>query len=271
MVGRFFAFFLIFVAFALFSLNIYGIFQGMRANAIDFAELRFEDDVSYNYDEAIEEIAQLDDHTDEEKVFEINRIVSKTLAHIPWYEEADPTRFNQLVPVYENFILYLLGHFSGIPEFQKYHFTDYKRSLSRGVGICGDASMVLSQILSEKGIDSKIVSLKSHVVVEVVLGDKTFMADPDFGVVIPHKINEISVNSNLVGDYYRSLGYTEGDVKALESAFSSAPTFWDDPSHFMTNKYYFERISYVLKWLIPTLIMVIGGAMLLRTRVGSSD
>jgi hypothetical protein len=64
-----------------------------------------------------------------------NRVVSKSLAHIEW-DKFGARKYNQLIPIWENYSLYFVGAYSGIPEYARYHFTDYKSSLYRNVGIC---------------------------------------------------------------------------------------------------------------------------------------
>lgn len=38
---------------------------------------------------------------------------------------------------------------------------------------------------------------------------------------------------------------------------------WDGVTHFMTKKYYFEKVAYMLKWPLP-LCLVAFGAILIR-------
>jgi hypothetical protein len=68
-------------------------------------------------------------------------------------------QFNQLIPIWENYFIYFMGVFSGIPEYERYHFANYQRSLERGIGLCGDASMVISQLLDKQNISNKILTL----------------------------------------------------------------------------------------------------------------
>jgi hypothetical protein len=41
--------------------------------------------------------------------------------------------------------------------------------MERGIDICGDASMIMSQILERNGIESKIVTFPGHVVVAATI------------------------------------------------------------------------------------------------------
>lgn len=239
-------------------INVYGEFSSMRPSNLETTQLRFNEDLLYTYDEAIDKLQKAQFENTYEQVSYYNYIVSKSLAHILWNSETDVSRFNQQIPLKENFILNIMGEFTPIPEFKKYHFTDYKRSLERGIGICGDASMVLYEILETKNIPSQIVSFKGHVVVEFVADSSRFTADPDFGVMLPYSIEALPAHLKDIEKRYRNTGYNDGDWAALEKAYKTTPTFWDGPKHFMTNKYYFERASYILKWLIPILLIIFG-------------
>ena len=254
---------------AFLGINLWGLGGDIRSSEIDTAELRFNNDVLFSFEEAISELERRPKESNEELVARLNRVVSKTLAHIPWYEETDPKRFNQLIPITENFILYFMGTLTDIPEYRKYHFTNYERSLKRGIGICGDASMVLSQLLAIHDIDSKIVSLDGHVVLEVQSIQTKYIADPDFGVILPYTLETIRKSPEIIAELYGKEGYTESDIKALADAFTSKATFWKGANHFMTNKYYFERLSYVLKWLIPLVLLAIGYWLFKRENTGN--
>lgn len=252
---------LVLLSISLFTTNIYGLIIGSRPEGLALTELRFQDDIELDYQQSTLELEKLSGLGPTKYATSATYIISKSLAHIPWYEEANPEKFNQLVPVYENYILYLMGKLSGIPEFQKYHFTDYRRSLRRGIGICGDASMVLSQLLNNKGINNKIVTMNGHVVVEAKIGE-TYVLDADFGVSIPHSMDEIKGNLMLIDDYYGEAGFSDTDIRVLRAAYSGDSQYWEDTKHFMTNKYYFERFSYIAKWLIPILLGLWGWKIL---------
>lgn len=239
-------------------INVYGEFSSMRPPNLENTPLRFKEDLLYTYEEALDKLQKTQFKNTYEQVSYYNYIVSKSLAHILWNSETDVSRFNQQIPFKENFILNLMGEFTPIPEFKKYHFTDYKRSLERGIGICGDASMVLYEILDIKNIQSKIVSVKGHVVVEFVVENSRFTADPDFGVMMPYSIEALPAHLEDIEQRYRNAGYNDDDWAALEKAYKTTPTFWDGPKHFMTNKYYFERASYIFKWLLPILLVSFG-------------
>jgi hypothetical protein len=107
-------------------------------------ELRLKNDTPHSYEETLDNTQRKEGESDKEYSDRIRRVIAQGLAHIHW-KKYQNTKFNQLIPIWENYFLYFMGKFSGIPEFERYHFSDYKKSLKRGIGICGDASMVMSQ------------------------------------------------------------------------------------------------------------------------------
>jgi hypothetical protein len=246
--------------------NVYGLFQDIRTENIISSELRFENDVSLSYEEFISQYDMLDGETDKAYSERLSVLVSQSLAHIDWFGYKD-TKYNQLIPFWENYILFLMGKFSNIPEFKRYHFIDYKKSIQRGVGVCGDASMIMSEVLNKAGISNKIISFPGHVVVAVKHeNNETVVYDPDFGVKVPLTPDEIWKNPVSVNTYYSQKGYTNSDLKKLSVIFAKKYKSFDGVKGFMKKKYYFEYISYWLIWLIPIVLLSISFYALSKSR-----
>lgn len=240
----------------LFSINIYGLFQEIRPFSFAEKELRFSGDSPTSYKETIALIKRLTNETDVAYTKRVNEVISNGLAHIHW-TKFKPEKFNQLVPIWENYILFFMGKFSGIPEYQRYHFADYRRSLNRGIGICGDASMILSQTLNAASIKNKIVTFPGHVAILVTFSDGSQqLHDPDFGVSLPFNIEKLQEDVSLVKKYYLAKGYTEKDFNTLKKTYSGPYELWDGVNNFITKKYYFEYIAYFLKWLLPIIFII---------------
>jgi hypothetical protein len=171
------------------------------------------------------------------------------------------------VPFTENFILYL-GKYIWPGEFRRYEFFDYRRALERGLGNCSQKSIIETEILKEKGIRSHILSLidedisgDGHVVVAVeVEPDNWWIADPDFGVVIPHSIDTIETNPQLVAGYYKQAGFDEVIQDDMVSLYDKPGNVLSDryagARGYSLKKYYFEKASYVLIWVIPLALML---------------
>ncbi|MDP5130365.1 MAG: hypothetical protein NWQ54_05745, partial [Paraglaciecola sp.] len=154
----------------LLTINLYGLTQTLAPAAITIDDLRFrEKDVTMSREALLLNLPRQINETDQLYAERITTNIAATLAHIHWLDY-HPSQFNQRVPLWENYILYFMGLFSGIPEFERYHFSSPEKSIERGIGICGDASILLSQLLSRQGINNKIVTFPGHVVVEADYG-----------------------------------------------------------------------------------------------------
>ncbi|MFT5813102.1 MAG: hypothetical protein ACI9VT_000842 [Psychroserpens sp.] len=250
---------LVAVGIVLFSINIWGLFKDIRSEALITADTRFPGEKRVPFDIAIKEMQKLSQENDDEFATRITKSISDSLVHIHWHREQDTKRFNQLIPIWENYFLYFMGKFSGIAEFEKYHYSDYERSIKRGVGICGDASMVMSQLLNKYSIENKIVSFPGHVVVSAQTSEgKSMIFDPDYGVVLPYTVDEINQLPTVVTEFYQDAGYKDSDVIALKSIYANPYQKWNGVQHFITKKHYFEKVAYALKWPLPILLIASG-------------
>lgn len=237
-------------------INIYGLFQSIRPAYIEDHELRFPNDQPISYDLALNLLSPKPQESKLAFAKRATQVVAQSLAHIHW-EKYEPEKFNQLIPIWENYFLYFMGKFSGIPEYKKYHFANYKRSLKRGIGLCGDASMTLSQILDKHSIDNTILTYPGHVLVSTNIDNNNLILDADFGVIIPLSIQDANEQYQYAASLYADAGYTENDRKFFEQLFKSNFQQWNGVSHFITKKYYFEKISYWLKWFFPLLCLAL--------------
>ncbi len=248
-------FILLIVGLSLTGINFYGVFVDIRPGYIFDDELRFPNDQATAYDVTLAALQRNKNENDRDYATRATEVVSRGIAHIHWFNY-EPRRFNQLVPIWENYFLYFIGRYSGIPEYERYHFTDYKRSLRRGIGVCGDASMVLSQVLALNNIENQIISFPSHVVVETKIGKESLTLDADFGVVLPFSINTLKEKTGEIEKAYMSKGYSLNDANALNDTYQESFQKWGGVQFFVTNKYYFEKFSYIFKWLLPLLFIL---------------
>ncbi len=243
----------------LLCVNIYGMFKDVRPQMFFADELRFEEDITLTREETFEAIVRLEGETDKEYADRITQVIGGGLAHIHW-ERYETQKFNQLIPIWENYFLYFMGRFSGIPEFERYHFANYERSLNRGIGICGDASMIMSQLLDKQGIPNQLLTFPGHVILAATFDNGEELAfDPDFGVSLNYSPVELSSSPGAVGQAYADAGYPQSDVIVMNRIYDNTFKRWDGVSHFITKKYYFEIFAYWLKWPVPFILIVLGG------------
>jgi hypothetical protein len=238
--------------------NFYGFTQALRPTNITVENLRFGDsDVSLSQKEYFDAVKRTANESDLEYSQRLTTIISQGTAHIHW-EKYDPRLFHQLVPVWENWILHTMGLFSGISEFERYHFANPYKSMERGIGICGDVSMVMTQLLEDNGIEASMLTFPGHVVVTAVIDGSPYIFDPDFGVVIPASAEQLNQNVNIVDGLYSNAGYPASDDDFFMNTYNKAYTTWDGPESFITKKFYFEKFAYLAKWLLPILAIVFG-------------
>lgn len=253
----------ILVGFIFTIINLYGLTQDIRPPNMYMQDFRFKEDLKLTYAQAVQSLNKLPEESELDFNKRVTEVISSSLAHIHWNEEIDSSTFHQLVPIWENYFLYFAGKFSGLPDFEKYHFADYKRSLKRGIGICGDASMIMSQVLEKDGTQNQIISFPGHVVVETAntSGEK-YTFDADFGVFIPYSVNQINQSPSLIERFYQEKGYSQKEINTLRRSYGKEFQRWNGVQHFITKKYYFETLTYWLKWPAPLFAMVLGFVLL---------
>lgn len=223
----------------------------MRVPVFFSDELRFGGkDITLSLSEYERAIKKKTSETQQQYAERLTKVIADGTAHIHW-ERYDPLKFNQRVPLWENWILYMMGRFSGIAEFERYHFVTPSKSIERGIGICGEVSMLMTSLLERNGIKAQMLTVPGHVLVTANIDNETKTYDPDFGVVLPFAANELKENAEQASQIYVDAGYTVHDKHFFSKAFSGSFTLWDGPEHFITKKYYFEKISYWLIWINP--------------------
>jgi hypothetical protein len=250
----------------LMALNIYGLTQPIRKPGLgvnDLEQLRFVPEEVWSYEQSLTAIAKLDaSRPPSELAPQANRVVNQSLVHVSW-NEVNPIEYRQLVPVWENYFLWAIGTFSGLPQFERYHYANYKRNLKRGIGICGDASTILSSIMDNHGIPNRIISFDGHVIVEYEREDGGLeLIDPDFGVELGMTLDELLERPEKAKEKYLAAGYSEKESETLRKAYQTGHSIFDDTFHFMSKRYIFEAVSYWLKWLMPIFLILFSGIYL---------
>lgn len=250
---------LLIIGLLLLGLNVYGLTQPLRKPGLGVTDqelLRFVPDKVWDYEtslSAIDSLASIEN--DVALAGQANDVVHQSLVHVEW-EAVDPQAYRQLVPPWENVFLWAVGRFSGLPQFERYHYAGYRRSIERGIGICGDASIVLSSVLDRYGVASDIISFRGHVIVEYQnsKGEKRLL-DPDFGVAINRPLDALKANPELVRPLYLEAGYSPQEINDLIYVYSGDFAVFDDTYGFMAKRYIFEKVTYALKWALPPLLI----------------
>jgi hypothetical protein len=238
-------------------INIYGLFQTLRPPSFEEHQLRFKsNDISLTHQEFLDAIHKADDESNVEYANRLTTTVAQGMAHIHW-EKYQPEKFNQTVPIWENYILYFMGKLRVTPEYVRYHFSNPYKSIERGIGICGDASMLMSQMLEKYNIPNKIVTIPGHVMVQAEFAEGKPLFDPDFGVTLPKSADYYGKNPEHINTAYSDAGHSIHDDNFIINGFKKKHAYWNGIKHFITKKYYFEKVAYVMKWLLPVLMFIL--------------
>lgn len=253
--------FLLLTGIVLLGINLYGLTQSIRKPDLglgDPRELRFVPEQVWSYEESMRQVEALSLIPDRDEVVKQSvYVVNQALVHPDWFR-VDPIEYRQLIPLWENYFLHFMGRVSELPQYERYHFANYRRSIQRGIGMCGDASMVLSSILDTLDVDNRIISFDGHVIVEYQAADGSWrLADPDFGVLLSADLAQLVEDENLARQDYLAAGFKADEVDFLLKSYATRYAVFDDTYHFMTKRYIFEYASYALKWIVPIAMIVL--------------
>lgn len=262
------------IGLSLLTLNVSGVFISLRNPAIYRERTQFPDDITLT-EEDVWRIVRQDYDSVKDCAVAINSAVNRGIAHY-WGE--DVAKYNLSIPLRENYLLFAATHVyafltASIPAFRdgfeqfnepsdvlrKYEFSDYKKALERGVGLCSQHAIIVAQLLKHKGIDTRIVYLQGHVVAMARVDpqqNRWWVLDPDFGVVIRHDMTEIEKDPKLIAPYYQEQGVSPPTLRRLIRVYAREgnnvyPSVAEYHGKDRLYKYYFEYLLYLLKWVIP--------------------
>lgn len=240
---------------ALLLLNITGVFKTLRNPALyTEPETRRIDDVTLSYSELLENLKRKPGEEDRKFAIRVNRAVTDGFLH--YWEDDAIHKYNLTVPVWENYLL-TIASFVKPKKYRKYEFSDYRKNLERGTGLCSTHCTIVKGVLNENGIEAQLLDLGGHVVVTAKTDSQPdFILDPDYGIHIPHTRAEIENDPEITRPYYAELQnqykpgrqdrYTTDVVVGL---------YEKHRNHTYSTYNGFEGFSYVAKWIIPFLLM----------------
>jgi hypothetical protein len=268
---------LVFVGLSLLVANVVGLTQSLRHPDVQSAPGNFFPiDVTINHDTALELLQLKDDDDIADYVTRATLAVANSVLH-EWNDEHFK-KFRVHIPIWENWILHFLGLIR--PELRDYIFWDHRRGLERGVGLCGHVSSILVGFLREQGLDARTVALSGHMVVTVQVEDGSWhLLDPDYGVVIPHSLEQVIEDPDILERAYSErLMYTALSAQERTAIMGRILDYYGHTESNMVDGtgrlgYYSgmafpaewyaqrERLTYALIWPIP-LAMLGAGAVL---------
>ena len=135
---------------------------------------------------------------------------------------------------------------------------NWEKIIERGYGLCSQISLAMYDYFQKNNLNSLILSLGGHVVIELQDGDKSYILDPDYNVVINGDLNSIYANSNLIQEAYTYAGYNRKVIESLSEIYTSRE------NNMVVSRYdYYPKLTKfyylvnLLKWLTPILIIML--------------
>ena len=250
----------------LLGINIYGLFKSMRNPAIYTEENTLKNrisDVTIKYPQITDSLVRKDHESNKDFAVRINKVVNDGFAH--YWKEKGITKYHLRVPIWENYLLFSAS-FIKPAEYRLYEFSNYKKNLERGVGLCSAHSIVVKGVLNDNGIKAELLDVGGrHVVVRAELDDTTaYILDPDFGVVVPYDTAAIQANPELVRAPYSKMAALYYPEAIDPYTTDLLVDIFGKKKHVYTVNNRFEYFSYWAIWIIPILLMLPYALVLLK-------
>lgn len=187
--------------------------------------------------------------------------ISAAIMH--WWPENDPfaSRYTR-VTFLSDYALWTMSKFARWGNFQDYEFMSPSPALKRGFGYCSQTSKVVFSVLIDNGFRPVLMNDDEHTVIEV----NGTVIDSDYGVFIPHSLDELQEKPYLVPFYYRNFPRHQRILKRVyERGFVP-----HSPTEYLEEMLKFERSVQYRKWQIPLGLMVLSALLILAGRAVSA-
>ncbi|GAF75266.1 unnamed protein product, partial [marine sediment metagenome] len=158
-----------------------------------------------------------------------------------------------VIPVYDNYILWARASIIRDYYYVFYDFADWRKAINRGVGVCTQYAIALSELLNENGFKTYVAILNSPNICDIhaVVVSDTFTLDPTYNIAVGFNLKEIEQNHSLVEAAYQN---TNTPLRYVQM-YSSGNTMVMEMDVFMPN-YRFDKLTYWLIWIIPLLLLL---------------
>jgi hypothetical protein len=160
-----------------------------------------------------------------------------------------------------NWVLWLLSKWKG----DGLRYTqDSSFIIKSDAAICSQSAKLLMDYMKGLEIESRLISLDGHVVVEVFIDGVWLVADPSWGVVFPFDAFELASRSNekIIESKLRRVGFDVEKINLFKSIIYNGYTLrhpvWEPHE---PKSYLIEKLSYFLSWFIPLVGLLIGLTM----------
>lgn len=256
------------VGIILLFINIFGLFKTMRNPEVYTLENTLRNrlnDVTIEYPEIKAMLKRMPDENNIDFAVRVNKVVNDGFAH--YWKAEGIEKYHLRVPIWENHMLYAASYLNP-KRYERYEFSNYKKNLERGVGLCSTHSTVVKGILLENGIKAELLDVGGrHVVVRAEFDDNTaYMLDPDYGIVVPHDTAAITANPELAREPYENMAdlYYADAVDPYTTDL--LVKIYGDHKHVYSVDNWFEGFSYWAIWILPLLLMLPFGIYIFKKR-----
>ena len=206
---------------------------------------------------------------DKDFLLETNTIVHDSIIHYWPQNPGDALR----VPFRDNYFLWFAS-FIKPSIYRKYEFCRYDKAIERGVGLCSQAAIALTDIAERKHVEAHIVHMAGHVVVVAKAGGDApawLYLDPYFNVVIEMAFEDIEANPDSIRSFYQAQGLDGSQIDEIVRIVRDTPNhvFERGVVHYTDcnwKKMSLRQITDVLKWILPLGMMAPFVFSLLKTR-----
>lgn len=187
--------------------------------------------------------------TIDEYATRLTTLISHRITHIdPKYMK--PTFF-------ENWILHLLSIKRGY-----YEYIDTPRAIRAGGGFCSQHAIIFNNLMKKQGFNSRIIGITGHVLNEVYIPEKKKwkVFDPDFNVTLPFSLQECEdpCNNQSILNIYNNAGAPDsGSAKIINFFLTTEDNYnYKHSQSYQSRLSCIEKFSFLLKWLIPLILIV---------------
>lgn len=142
-----------------------------------------------------------------------------------------------------------------------------EHALARGFGVCSQAAKLVAAVLHRNGYDPIIYDHEKHVVVEV----NGSVIDGDYGIFIPHSIDNLKEHPYLIPFFYSDF---PNELPLLQEIYEGRFVARSDMEQLFQQKAFEEKME-TYKWFPPPILLTLSlfslvtGISLLRQRATS--
>ena len=258
-----------FTGIVLLGINIFGLFKTLRNPEI-YTEQNTKrvSDITIKYPNIKEQLKRKVTETDKEFAVRVTNVVADGILHY-WDEKSGMTsisinkamtKYNERVPVWENYLLWLPYAFNS-KKYKGYEFSNYKKNLERGIGLCSTASIVLKGVLNDNGIDASLWDLAGHVVTRAQVDkekNEWWILDADYGaIVVPYDTAAIEANPEIVRPAYATLASKyKPNAPSPYTTDKVVNIYGKEGNHIYTMDGGYESFTYWAIWIIPIVLIL---------------